>query len=378
MTTIGIDCRFAATHTGLGRYTRELVSALLRRRDPWRYVLFMKMNEGQGRDRNADQRSDRLPEWVPTAPATPVSVISVPYAHYSLGEQTGFPRILHHAGIDLLFSPHFNVPLFSGVPFVATIHDLILHRYPNRQSFVKQLAYRLQMKSTIRRARKLIAVSAFTKREITALYGDRIADRLSVVHEAVSPLFHPADEAAKARVRSAYELHRPFFLYVGNAKEHKNVQMLIDAFAAAKLQDHDLLLVTGGVEAQRLQLTKNVQPLLDVPDADLPVLYSLARCFVSASLYEGFGLPLLEAAACGCPAIVSTQGSFPEIAALITQGSSSGAVLCEPTVSAFADAIRHPPSPLSSLPSRRSWDAVASETADILFAAIANPKVRAR
>jgi glycosyltransferase involved in cell wall biosynthesis len=195
---IGIDCRFAGTNSGLGRYTRELTAALQKRNDGIEYVLF-------GND-------------------------NAPFPHYSLREQTSFPGIIKKSGVDLFFAPHFNVPLLCPVPFVTTIHDLILHRYPNQASSTKRLAYRAVMRHTVRKAQSLIAVSQFTADELTSVYGKDVKKKISVIHEAVSDEFIKKSAAACSPTLNRFGLKKPFFLYVGNAKQHKNVQMLIDAY----------------------------------------------------------------------------------------------------------------------------------------------------
>ncbi len=342
MRRIGIDCRFAATNSGLGRYTRELVTHLLTRDDGCEYVLF----------------TDGDTNWIPFS-AAHVTCLEVAFPHYSFAEQYRFPRFLRRSGIDLLFSPHFNVPFFCPVPFVVTIHDLILHHFPNQASLRKRSGYKILMRRVLHRARHIIAVSDFTARDITDFYGPRMAKKITVIHEGVSESFSPRGEAEKNAVMRKYDIHPPFLLYVGNAKEHKNVQMLIDAFQSFPPSDLSLLLVTGGKETGTLTIaSKRVRLLPGLAEEDLPALYSAARCFVSASLYEGFGLPLLEAAACGCPAIVTDGGAFREIA-------PPGTVLIPPLASAFAQAFMHLPSP----PERvvlLSWDEAAAKTADIL------------
>lgn len=341
MQTIGIDCRFASTSSGLGRYTRELTTALLERGGA-HYVLFV--------------RSEREP-WIPAIASASMTVHVAPFPHYSLAEQTRFPSVLRRAGIDLLFCPHFNVPWFCPVPFVVTIHDLILHRFPNNAHLLKQAAYRLLMVRAISRAERIICVSAFAADEVRKTYGRSAKEKISVIHEAVSPSFQPVASDGRERITQKYRLDKPYFLYVGNAKQHKNVGVLIDAFTALDDASRELVLVTGGKEVADMRLPPGVRLLHDIPDADLPALYSGALCFVSASLYEGFGLPLLEAHACGCPAIVSDQSSFPEIA-------PPGTLLIEPTVQIFAAAMRTPPAwqPAESV---RTWSDVATETAGV-------------
>lgn len=338
---IGIDCRFAGTQSGLGRYTRELVSALLRRKDDADYTLFVS-----GSDHS----------WLPSAKN--YNLQPTTSRHYSLSEQLRFPWTLKTSGIDLLFSPHFNVPLFCPVPFVATIHDLILHRYPNQASGWKRRAYRAVMKHAVRKARALIAVSAFTTREIASVYGKECKRKITVIHEAVSQEFGKKSGAACAAVLQRYGLKKAFFLYVGNCKEHKNVQTLIDAYRSLRTRETELVLVTRGKESKNLRLVEGARILTDVSDHDLPCLYFFAASFVTASLYEGFGLPVLEAAASHCPIIVTNRGALPEIA-------PPGAKIVEPTVEAIADALREPPE--ASDPGKmRTWDEVAEETITVL------------
>ncbi len=344
MQSIGIDCRFAGTHSGLGRYTRELVSALLGRRDGIHYVLFV---------RSGDEA------WLKRDFGSSVTVNVFDCDHYSLSEQLRFPGVIRAAGIDLLFSPHFNVPFLSCAPVVVTAHDLILHRYPNDAQFFKQLAYRALFRRAITKAERVIAVSAFTAKELSSVYGRSVTRKLSVIHEAVSPHFskrHPLD---CAEILRKYNLTQPYFLYVGNAKEHKNVKMLLVAFAALNDPAKQLVLVTDGKELAALHPGPGVRVLKNVPEDDLPFLYSSARCFVSPSLYEGFGLPLLEAHACGCPGIVLNRSSYPEIA-------PPGTALIDTSVEAMAAALASPPA-WQGPSTTRTWADVAAETAALFL-----------
>lgn len=347
MHCIGIDCRFAGTQTGLGRYTRELVSHLLLRRDAFHYALFVPP-EPQA--------------WIPQNYGSAYSLHPVPFSHYSLAEQTRFPSLIKKAAVDLFFSPHFNVPLFCPAPTVVTIHDLILHRYPNDASVLRQLAYRFLFRQAVSRSQRVIAVSGFTASELRSFYGPRVQPKLSVIAEAVPPSFsRRSPEECRAVIERTGIAH-PFYLYVGNAKEHKNVQMLIDAFAALQDPEKELVLVTGGKEAGKLTLRPGVRLIPSISDDDLPALYTSALCFVSASLYEGFGLPLLEAHACGCPGIVTNRASFPEIA-------PPGTTLCEPSVDAFARAMQAPPQ-WQPATTTRTWADAAAETVDVFRSAV--------
>jgi glycosyltransferase involved in cell wall biosynthesis len=266
--------------------------------------------------------------------------------------------MLKASGVDLLFCPHFNVPLLCPVPFVVTIHDLILHRYPNQASALRRLAYRAVMRHAVGSSRAIIAVSAFTESEVKRFFGKGAANKTRVIRQAVSGEFHRKSASSCSAVLQKYALKKPFFLYVGNAKEHKNVQMLIDAYASLGNTDTELVLVTGGAEASRLMLRDGVRILSDIADHDLPCLYFFAACFVTASLYEGFGLPVWEAAACGCPVIVTNRGALPEIAA-------EGSRIVEPMVEELAEAMRDPPSPIET-GGVRTWEQVAEQTALVL------------
>jgi glycosyltransferase involved in cell wall biosynthesis len=342
MLTIGIDCRFAATPSGLGRYTRELATHLLKRNDKVKYALFVREGDVA---------------WIPTS-LSDVSIFVAPFAHYTFAEQTRFPGIIRQAGIDLLFSPHFNVPYACPVPFVVTIHDLILHRYKNRASLLRRLAYHVLFSRAIRHARSIIAVSQFTAAELSEKYGREAKRKTVAIHEGVSSHFAPASPEAIRGVRERHRLPERFFLYVGTAKPHKNVQMLIDAFAEVP-GERALVLVTSGKEAESLKLAPRVRLLPSIAEADLPALYSAAECFVTASLYDGFGLPLLEARACGCPAIVSNIGAFREIA-------PTGTVIVPPEKSAFSEAMRSPP-PDRTVPVLPRWEDAAEATAAVLL-----------
>ncbi len=331
------------TGTGLARYTSELVSALLSRPNgDIHYVVLV---------RNTAELPDiRLPHRILLA--------DIP--HYSLAEQTKLPALLKASGADLAFFPHFNAPFFCPIPFVATVHDLILHRHPGDVSFLKQAAYRVLVHRALRRAKAIIAVSQWTKDDVAANYGPAVAKKTTVIGEGVNESFMVQPLARIEDVRMRYGLQRPFFLYVGNCKPHKNVPMLLDAFSLAR-PDADLLLVSGGADARALRLPPNVRLLEGVPDDDLPLLYGAARCFVTASLEEGYCLPIAEALACGCPVIGTNRAAIPEIL-------DGHGVLVEPTVEAFEAAFGDPPT-LAAPVRIGNWEKAADETEQMLLAA---------
>lgn len=346
MKTLGIDCRFASHHAGLGRYTRELVSSLLSIAPADLQIVLFVRNRQEG--------------WLATLPPGRARIVTANFAHYSWGEQVWFPRIITQSGASLFFSPHFNVPFFCPLPFVVTVHDLILHHFPNQASLLKQMAYRVLLARAVRKAKKIIAVSTFTAQELGKFFGEGVLPKVQVITEGVSPLFHPRTAEESASVLALFGIEKPFFLYVGNAKEHKNLPLLLHAFERLNDPQASLVLVTSGVELERLKpLPAHVYVLESVIDHDLALLYSMAKAFVTPSLYEGFCLPIAEAEACGCPVIAVRATAIPETA-------SPHARLVEPTTTAFVEAMRTPPSPLSPPPPKH-WEDTARATLTLLL-----------
>lgn len=346
MLHVGIDCRFGGTVSGLGSYTRALVMQMVRRNDPIQYTLFV---------RSAKE------EWVRGLIGLPATfrLQPVAYSHYSLAEQTLFPLAMRRSGIDLLFALHFNVPLACPVPFMVTIHDLILHRYPNEAPLWKRMAYRAVMRHAVARARSLITVSQFVLQEMEEAYGKRAARKVVVIPEGVDARFFRRPAHEQECVLRKYGICRPFFLYVGNAKEHKNVHVLLAAFRKLRSPEKTLVLVTSGHEADSLETGEGILRCSGIGDDELPALYSAASAFVTASLYEGFCLPIAEARACGCPVIALRRGAVPEVA-----GEDS--VLTEATAEALTRAMHSPP-PSAGARWTRGWEKVAEETVRCLL-----------
>jgi alpha-1,3-rhamnosyl/mannosyltransferase len=240
------------------------------------------------------------------------------------------------------------MPYRVGRPTVLTVHDLIPLLFPRQSTWQARLLFRWALSLALRASHRVIAVSESTARDLQQ-YFHTPSERVSVIPEAPDPTFYPRPPAEVAAVRRKYGLPAPFVLYVGSNKPHKNLPRLIEAWSL--LTPHvshftfhasRFTLVIAGVWdprypeprllAERLGL-QNVRWLGPVPEADLPALYSAATLFVFPSLYEGFGLPVLEAMACGVPVICSNTSSLPEVA-------GDAALLVDPTdVRALAAAI---------------------------------------
>jgi len=240
-------------------------------------------------------------------------------------EQTILPLRLKRERIDLYHGPTFVTPLLKTSRQVVSIHDMTFHLTPERHSLHKRIYFRAMIPKAIRRSDAIIAVSESTKRDLLRLLEIEEESKISLVPLGVDSRFYPrTDEAELAGVRKKYGLPPKFILFVGMIEPRKNLRTLVEAYESAGLANDFELVVAGSLgwnyEALLRQIARSpVGHRIRMPgyvaDADLPALYSLATVFVYPSLYEGFGLPVLEAMACGVPVITSDISSLPEVAA---------------------------------------------------------------
>jgi len=238
--------------------------------------------------------------------------------------QTLAPRAMRRVRADIAHFTNGMVPLASPVPTVVTIHDMSLTLYPRYHPARRVMLNRPLVDMAARRADAIITVSQSAKRDIMRAYG-LPSDRVHVVHEAAAPSFHRVEDAATLeRVRRQHALPERFILYVGTIEPRKNLPKLIEGFAR-RHHSGDLphRLVCAGPYGW---LSRDIDDLLDrlsirdavqfagyLPFDDLPALYTLAEMFVFPSLYEGFGLPVIEAMACGAPVITGDVGALNEV-----------------------------------------------------------------
>jgi glycosyltransferase involved in cell wall biosynthesis len=312
---IAIDARKWRDY-GIGTYVRNLVRHLAPLDRVTTYFLFCNQAD------EAELR-DLAENFVPVVDESD---------GYSFAEHFSIPRKLHRLGADLLHSPHYVLPLLCRRPAVVTIHDcihLLFPEYlPNRMAF--QYA-RFMMGSAIRRSALVFTVSEASRRDILRFYPDADPDRIQVVPNAidVALLADPGEEEMD-RVRERYQIRGRFVLYAGNVKPHKNVQRLIAAFGLLKQrpghEDVKLLIIGEGGEGDGIHKHGSLRRCVEaagvrqdvrffgfVPEHTLAALYRLASVFAFPSLYEGFGLPPLEAMACGTPVVTSRLSSLPEV-----------------------------------------------------------------
>jgi glycosyltransferase involved in cell wall biosynthesis len=238
-----------------------------------------------------------------------------------LWEQFRLPQVLRELDADLLHAPAFGGPLLSSVPHVDTVHDLSFLRYPQFFRSHKRFYLRWLTRWSCRRAAAVIAVSAFTAQEVVDLL-DVPKTRVHVIHHGVEPRFCPLPEEAVAAFRAQHNLPERYILYLGTLEPRKNLVTLLQAYAGLHKTDTHLVLAGGQgwlyeeifAEVERLGLEKRVHFPGYLPDDTLPLWYNAADVFAYVSWYEGFGLPILEAMACGTPVVASDTTSLPEVA----------------------------------------------------------------
>ena len=229
------------------------------------------------------------------------------------------------------------MPLW-GVPTVLTIHDLIPQLLPEHHKPLNRWYLNWTMPLYCRRADHIIAVSEATRRDLLATY-HLPPEKVTVIHEAASPRFRPQTESAHERVRGMYGLPEEYLLYVGTIEPRKNLERLLAAWTPLRRSGECPPLVIVGKRgwlSGSFYAALEASPVREdiiltgyVLDADLPAIYSAATAFVWPSLYEGFGLPPLEAMACGTPVVCADASSMPEVvgdAALLFDPLDSDAV----------------------------------------------------
>jgi glycosyltransferase involved in cell wall biosynthesis len=251
-----------------------------------------------------------------------------------LWEQTALPALLARSGAPLLHAPAYVAPVLAPCPVVLTIHDLHVMTHPQFCRKRNIMHYNLLIPPSVRRAAAIIAFSPYTKRTILARFPAVQEHRIAVIPPGLSPaLARCADLSRLQAVRQRYSLPSSFLLFVGDLTSRKNILGLISAFAIVQGERPDLHLVLAGAadaataDAIDRALRQNgvrhrVSRTGYVGSEDLPALYSLALAFVFPSHDEGFGLPPLEAMACGCPVVCS--GGAP------VENCGDAAVTCDP------------------------------------------------
>ncbi len=243
-----------------------------------------------------------------------------------LWEHFVLPKLLNNGKTDLFHMPDHILPVLSvKAKKVITIHDLSFYIYPETFNFSKRFYKKLLTPYSVKNADFIIADSNSTKSDIIKLFSYQ-EQKIKVVYIGVSEMFKKInDQNLLKKIRSKRRLPKNFIIFVGTLEKRKNIELLIDSFAdliRQKKIDHDLIIVGKkgwlfeGIfeKINKKELAGRVKFIFDTTDDELPILYNLADLMVYPSLYEGFGLPVVESMACGCPVITSNVSSLKEIA----------------------------------------------------------------
>ena len=300
---VTIDARWLVG--GIGTYTRNLLQEFHRCTNGFRIEAIVRQRDSESVRKFCDA----------------VTIVDVPI--YTLLEQLLITRASRHG--DLLHVPHFNAPLLHRGPLIVSIMDVIHLNSPAYRRKLSTFVYvRPMLNAVARKADHIVTVSDFSKRQIIQTLGIP-ESRVTVIHCGVGKEFAPRySPDGSQRVANSLGIRLPFILYVGNLKPHKNVKTLLRAFADLrkhKRLPHSLLIVADderrkpGIveECLRLGICDTTIFAPQVSPSLLPAVYAAADLLVMPSTLEGFGLPVLEAMACGTPVLASSAGSLPEV-----------------------------------------------------------------
>lgn len=306
-----LDARTATDHfPGIGRYVSNLARALPAQLAADEQLILL-----------CDP--SRPSRWQLPAPSAQVRWVETAVSPFSTNQQWQIPRLLREIRVDLYHSPYYLMPYRPGVPTLLTFYDLIPQRFPHYVSPRARLLTNLLTRLALRAAGHVVAISEATRQDMLAFY-HTAPEKVTAVPLAADPHFQPQPPAEIERIRAQYNLPPAYVLYLGINKPHKNLVNLVLAWEkiVAELAYPPQLVIAGAWDARypearetavRRNLTANITFLGPVAEGDLPGLYSGARLFVFPSQYEGFGLPVIEAMACGTAVACADASSLPEV-----------------------------------------------------------------
>jgi glycosyltransferase involved in cell wall biosynthesis len=310
---IAFDARYINDrYHGIGRFAFQLLKHMVLMASEYDFIIY--------RSKFPDGRF----KWneITTSPNVSIRVGSRPI--YWPHEQLLWPIFFKRDSIDLFHSPYFNIPLLTRTPVIMTVHDMIFERIPQYMpnAWLRPY-YKFLMLSGLRKSAKIITVSKSTAVDLRTIY-QFPEEKLAIIPEGVDDSFSPIEHSSRVNeIRDRYDLSAPYILSVGARRPHKNHERLVRAYL--NLCDefpHDLVIVGPEdprfpdviqKELDRTGLDSRVKQLNWIPESDLPILYAMAEIVVLPSILEGFGLPALEAMACGTPVIAADNSSFPEV-----------------------------------------------------------------
>jgi glycosyltransferase involved in cell wall biosynthesis len=326
---VGIDVRELerGKATGIGQYLKNFLEVGVKDRYDWTFILFGNQNSAIDLD------------------ASNIKKIFIPEYFTVLWDQVQLPYYLAKEKIDVFLTPYFKAPLIISCKLVVIINDLIpilSKEYRSLDRLCNRIYFKALAKASTVRANKIIAISHHSKIDILKNFKTP-EDKVEIIHLSVDGSYRPLMNNLK-QVKNKYGIGKNYILYFGNFNPHKNVRTLLKAYSGLPREiKSQYQLVLGGrkdshcVElencARQLGIENNVIFTGFIFEEDLPTIYSAASLFIFPSLYEGFGLPPLEAMACGTPVIVSNTTSLPEVV------GDAGILLDPENVQKFTDAI---------------------------------------
>ena len=309
---IGIDATALPPQpVGAGNYIIQLIRALASLKVNDEFVIFAQQ---RGHALISLPENDSF-EWIILEDRNPGSRL--------IWEQTLYPQLIRRSGVDLLHSMHYTRPVKLPCASVVTFHDMTFFLYPELHTRAKRLFFPLAIRASARQADALTAVSESTRQDAIRVLGIS-PEKITTTQLGVDPAFRPINDAAiKGKIAEKYDLPERFILYVGLLEPRKNLPMLIRAYKRLIDGGENFKLVLVGRygwmyeellrQINNLDLEEMVHFTGYVSQEDLPLVYNLSSLFVYPTLYEGFGLPALEAMACGAPVITTDVSSLPEI-----------------------------------------------------------------
>lgn len=308
---LGIDIRELQKSkvTGIGRYLLNLIEVASQKRSD--YELFLYGNQFS--------RSDKFPGKC--------HVRIIPEGIVWWWDQIKLKNQLKRDSVDLFLSPYYKAPILANCPTIITIHDLMFLYISSRKvpwQWIYNIYFKIIARIIASKTKAIITDSIISKREIIK-YLKIPEKKIKVICIGVSPQFKPADERINIeKMKGKYGIKGEYIFYLGNFKPHKNVARLVEAYnmLQEKHKNKYLLVLAGEGDknlpklinlAKEMKLAERILYIGSPNEDDLPLLYSAAKMFVMPSLAEGFGLPAIEAMACGTPIIVGNRGALPEV-----------------------------------------------------------------
>jgi len=320
---IGIDARmYRSGVAGIGRYSQNLIKNLLELDQENEYVLFMTDADKKEFENSEIKNSVKIENLK-------LKIVTTNIAHYSLAEQIKLPKILAKEKLDLMHFLNFNYPVCYKGKFIPVIHDLTLIKFPStakKTNLIKKWAFSYVLKKACQNSVKVIAISEHTKRDIVETF--KIDSRkIKVIYEASDDKnLLKCDLENVDRLKKKYKIDTPAILYVGQFRPHKNLPSLVDAFSLIHQKMPCKLVLLGKPDPDHKRLQASIDAAVDkavpkddiimpgfVSDEELACWYKIATVFVFPSLYEGFGLPGLEAMQMETPVVAANNSVLPEI-----------------------------------------------------------------